>query len=301
MNHPFVTGRNYPRASLLAFLGSKQGQSGILWGDCQPGAVICTSGGRHGSKAGYEDRQNSDGSWAYFGQGRSGSQDPARKANRLLVERQRSILLFRTKESTADQVRKQNSGKKNYEYRGEFCCAGWEHFVPTSGPRKGDALLLFTLVPVVDFPTPNADCQTAADGASGNTQQELRVQLAALAAGAVTTGQALHTYFVRSSMLKQYANKRADGKCEYCQLEAPFSTTAGEPYLEVHHILRLADDGPDAPENVACLCPNCHRRAHHGADRVHMQTELAMLLKKKEQSEPTSIGPRLNMTDAYSR
>ena len=36
------------------------------------------------------------------------------------------------------------------------------------------------------------------------------------------------------------------------------------PYLEVHHIIRLADDGDDSVENAIALCPNCHREAHFG-------------------------------------
>ncbi|MFC1652495.1 HNH endonuclease [Planctomycetota bacterium] len=38
-------------------------------------------------------------------------------------------------------------------------------------------------------------------------------------------------------------------------------------FLEVHHLFRLADDGPDIPDNVAAICPNCHRELHYGADR----------------------------------
>jgi 5-methylcytosine-specific restriction protein A len=35
--------------------------------------------------------------------------------------------------------------------------------------------------------------------------------------------------------------------------------------LEVHHLHRLSDRGPDSPDNVIALCPNCHSRVHHGA------------------------------------
>jgi 5-methylcytosine-specific restriction protein A len=37
---------------------------------------------------------------------------------------------------------------------------------------------------------------------------------------------------------------------------------------------RLADDGPDSPENVAAVCPNCHRRAHYSSDRTAFNAQL---------------------------
>ncbi|MBY8114030.1 HNH endonuclease [Vibrio fluvialis] len=41
--------------------------------------------------------------------------------------------------------------------------------------------------------------------------------------------------------------------------------TSGNPYLEVHHLIRLIDDGPDTPENCVAVCPNCHRELHYGS------------------------------------
>jgi 5-methylcytosine-specific restriction protein A len=58
---------------------------------------------------------------------------------------------------------------------------------------------------------------------------------------------------------------RANGTCEACATPAPFlKRKDGSPYLEVHHKLRLADGGPDTVANTLALCPNCHRKAHHG-------------------------------------
>ncbi len=59
---------------------------------------------------------------------------------------------------------------------------------------------------------------------------------------------------------------RACGKCESCKRTAPFTRRSdGSPYLEVHHVHRLADGGDDSVENAEALCPNCHREKHHGA------------------------------------
>ncbi|WP_092797985.1 MULTISPECIES: HNH endonuclease [unclassified Janthinobacterium] len=59
--------------------------------------------------------------------------------------------------------------------------------------------------------------------------------------------------------------ERACGKCEGYGALAPFIKKAnGEPYLEVHHIVPLAEHGDDMPENALALCPNCHRQRHYG-------------------------------------
>lgn len=45
------------------------------------------------------------------------------------------------------------------------------------------------------------------------------------------------------------------------------------PILEIHHVDRLADGGPDVPANAVALCPNCHREAHYGdrADAIRQE------------------------------
>ncbi len=59
--------------------------------------------------------------------------------------------------------------------------------------------------------------------------------------------------------------ERADGHCEQCNKKAPFKRkTDRTPYLEVHHIIPLAENGDDTVENAIALCPNCHRKAHYG-------------------------------------
>ena len=57
----------------------------------------------------------------------------------------------------------------------------------------------------------------------------------------------------------------AKGNCEDCNNPAPFNRASdGSPFLEVHHVLPLADGGADTVENTLALCPNCHRKAHFG-------------------------------------
>ena len=58
--------------------------------------------------------------------------------------------------------------------------------------------------------------------------------------------------------------KNSGGRCEMCGAAAPFLRPGGSPYLEIHHVDRLADGGADIPDNAVALCPNCHREAHYG-------------------------------------
>lgn len=73
------------------------------------------------------------------------------------------------------------------------------------------------------------------------------------------------TVFVRNQDVIDEVLFRANGMCEICASPAPFVRASnGEPYLEVHHIVPLAQNGEDTVENAVAACPNCHRRAHHG-------------------------------------
>ena len=71
------------------------------------------------------------------------------------------------------------------------------------------------------------------------------------------------TSYQRNPAVKAYTLKRADGVCELCEQDAPFKNKSGKPYLEVHHIKQLADDGYDNIENTVALCPNCHKKMHY--------------------------------------
>ena len=79
--------------------------------------------------------------------------------------------------------------------------------------------------------------------------------------------------FVRSSVVRGQVFLRANGKCEWCGVPG-FPTADGGIYLETHHVVPLSDDGPDTKGNVAALCPNHHREAHHGKDRDEMKRKL---------------------------
>lgn len=73
------------------------------------------------------------------------------------------------------------------------------------------------------------------------------------------------TIFRRNPDVIAETLERANGLCERCRAAAPFKrATNGSPYLEVHHIVALAEGGEDSVENTTALCPNCHRAFHFG-------------------------------------
>ncbi|MBL7716353.1 MAG: HNH endonuclease [Bdellovibrionales bacterium] len=73
--------------------------------------------------------------------------------------------------------------------------------------------------------------------------------------------------FSRSAEVKSWVLRGAKGRCENCEKTAPFKIEGGRPYLEVHHLVRLADGGSDRISNAVALCPNCHREFHFGEKR----------------------------------
>jgi len=75
------------------------------------------------------------------------------------------------------------------------------------------------------------------------------------------------TQFNRDPAVTAWVLQEANGQCESCGGRAPFSREDGTPYLEVHHVHRLADGGPDTIENAIAICPNCHREFHYGLNR----------------------------------
>jgi 5-methylcytosine-specific restriction protein A len=96
-------------------------------------------------------------------------------------------------------------------------------------------------------------------------------QFSALAPAAAR--EATVTVRERSAAVRERVLRRAAGRCEWCGRPG-FRTLAGAVYLETHHVVPLAEDGPDHESNVLALCPEDHRRAHHAHDRDDMTKAL---------------------------
>jgi hypothetical protein len=89
--------------------------------------------------------------------------------------------------------------------------------------------------------------------------------------------------FKRNVAVVAGALARAEGSCEMpnCRVTL-FHKDGGGPFLEVHHIVPLGEDGDDTLINAAALCPMCHRELHYGAQRFAKRKVLQAAIKAKE-------------------
>lgn len=126
-----------------------------------------------------------------------------------------------------------------------------------------------TLTPE-DF-APTADEETLEQRAAKLERQPLKDE----PKGIVQPEQTLSSgrSFVRDPEVRAWVRQQANGKCEGCGEPAPFEKD-GRPFLEVHHVKHLAQEGSDRPSNAVALCPNCHRRCHHSGDRDEFTASL---------------------------
>jgi len=81
----------------------------------------------------------------------------------------------------------------------------------------------------------------------------------------------------RDPLVVALRKRLASFRCEVdsCHSEQ-FWTDAGDPFIEVHHLIPLAEGGPDTLENTAAVCPTHHRLLHHGKDRTRTANQLTI-------------------------
>lgn len=84
----------------------------------------------------------------------------------------------------------------------------------------------------------------------------------------VTIRESLKSQIVRNRKFSTFAKERARYICEICGKE-PFTQRNGKPYAEADHIEPIAGRqlGADSPDNLRCLCAQCHRVITYGADK----------------------------------
>lgn len=88
------------------------------------------------------------------------------------------------------------------------------------------------------------------------------------------------TQFARDPAVVAWVLNEAAGVCECCEKIAPFKREDGSPFLEVHHVLQLADGGEDTIHNAVALCPNCHRELHYGTDKRTLSSRLRRTISR---------------------
>lgn len=102
----------------------------------------------------------------------------------------------------------------------------------------------------------------------------------------VTLSSTTTTTRSRRREVRMFVLRRAAGKCEFCG-EAGFKLPDGRIYLETHHVHQLSLGSSDSVKNVAALCANHHREAHHGDDAALIKRTLQhRLLSDTSQETP---------------
>jgi 5-methylcytosine-specific restriction protein A len=114
------------------------------------------------------------------------------------------------------------------------------------------------------------------------SMDELRAVAISCARPSVRQMKRSAIYRLGSQAIVRYVQRRAKGQCEGCHASSPFRKPDGSPYLESHHTIRRADEGPDHPAHVIALCPNCHRRVHHAIDAEDFNDRLKRRLAQLE-------------------
>lgn len=252
----FELSEQYKRTEIHDQYGGQR-QSGISTPSEHPFIFLFT--GDSGKEHGYEDEFRDDGqTFIYTGEGQVGDMEWVRgnKAVRDHRENGKQLHLF------------EKSGQKGWvTYLGEYEYVGYEERTLSDTHGNSRRGLRFILEPVESEET-----TIPAEEIEGLSLSELyeRAKQSAENTGSRgsrrTSGASSSRGYTRSEQVKRYARKAAQGVCQGCDEEAPFIDKTGEPFLEVHHLYRRSDGGPDHPDNVIAICPNCHRRVHHGED-----------------------------------
>lgn len=270
----YVVGTVYNRVRDIHEVFGGQRQGGISTPAKGDAVFIFTSDA--GQSYGYlADGFRSDGAFWYTGEGQLGDMQmiAGNRAIRDHLGNGKSLLLF-------EYVR-----KAYVRYVGEF--EYLSHHFAELPDRNGNArrAIVFELGVVSSMDTASEPLESPqippAKLRVGLSLAELR----AAAIKGVPSSSSVDVRQVnvrrRSEAVKRYALKRARGKCEGCSQPAPFMSKAG-PFLEVHHVHRLGDGGPDHPAAVIALCPNCHRRAHGSLEAATFNQSLVDWLDELE-------------------
>lgn len=257
----FVVGELYNRRKDIHQKFGGQQQGGICTPSQHPYVILFT--GKEGSAYGYKDGWSQEGLFLYTGEGQTGDQQLIR-GNKAILDHQsngKELLLFQKEE------------KGFCRFIGQMSCIGYHEQSRPDRDGNTRRAIVFELVPVENIFSQKPEISIPDD----LTLEEILKRASAQARVNAPARERKANYYQRSEYVKLYALKKANGKCQSCGQEAPFRNKKGEPYLEVHHLRRLSDGGPDDPRWVVALCPNCHSRIHNGEDGE----DLNDILKRK--------------------
>lgn len=101
-----------------------------------------------------------------------------------------------------------------------------------------------------------------------------------------------HDVIQRLASARRAVILRSEGHCENpdCGGEPKDVTAKGAPILEVDHVMDLALEGPDHPENMIALCPNCHAVKTRGSTREQLRSKLLAVTRQRHKAGLRTIG-----------
>jgi 5-methylcytosine-specific restriction protein A len=267
----FSIGKIYRRSNLHDLFGGNR-QSGIS--SSAKYRIIFAFSGDSGIQYGYKDEWR-EGVFHYSGEGQIGDMEytSGNLAIRDHVQNEKELHVFKMTE------------KAMVKYIGQMVCIGTYTKQGLDKKGKSRRVIFFELIPIKEIdnydPITDEDKTTIAN-LENSSLAELRKKALQRSVPSSTPVERKIQIWKASQAIKLYAKKRAQGICEGCGNPAPFVKIDDSPYLEVHHINRLSDGGPDDPFWVAAICPNCHRRSHYSKDRREFNSSLKNLVQKKE-------------------
>lgn len=267
----FIQDELYSRRDDIHQRYGGQQQGGISTPAKYPYVFLFT--GKSGEQFGYSDGWSDDGNvYLYVGEGQRGDMQLTKgnKAIHEAAQNGKQILLFEA------------LGKgKPVKYKGPFACVAHDEVLGPDVDGVNRKALRFHLV--------RSEVINTLPSQEGTLSKELNFdQLRARAFGNqqptnfVNSQTTVSLARQRSALVKAYVLQRANGKCEYTGKEAPFKRRDGTPYLEVHHLAQLSDDGLDHPVNAAAIDPTVHRLIHYGMDGEKVNTDLRTIVERKE-------------------
>ncbi len=269
----FIPGKIYRRSELHDEFGGSR-QSGI-----SPSAryrIIFLFSGTSGAQFGYKDEWK-NGVFHYTGEGQVGDMEYLRGnlAIKDHLPNEKELHVFEQQE------------KAMVKYIGQMVCMSTYFKQGLDKNGKNRRVIIFELMPlseIVEYEPTNGKEKNTIANLENLSLAELRKKAQFHSVSSSTAVERKSQFWKASQAIKLYAKKRAKGVCEGCGNPAPFVKVDDSPYLEVHHINRLSDGGPDDPSWVAAICPNCHRRSHFSKDLSEFNNSLKITVQKKENS-----------------
>ncbi len=223
---------------------------------------------KRGNEYGYKDFWDKDGFFHYCGEGQIGDMK-LQRGNKAIYKHQetrKDIHLF-------EQTRK---GFVKYIDQMFYV----NHYFEEGKDREGNKrqMIIFKLLPLMKIQNEFEEEEEIKINKELSLE-ELLEKYRLISKQNLEEKESISYYYRRSLLVKQITLKRANGVCLACKRKAPFITKNNRPYLEVHHIHKLSDGGPDSPNMVIALCPNCHRKAHYSLNSHEFNNHLLQIAK----------------------